>query len=130
MPSLLSQTRLTITIAEAVNKIFDPPRQRHHRHAIAQQRERRAYEGGTGDLVVADVVDLDAENKLLRYSVPMRAGSTSRTTPLEAAGAAVPAGRRMVNTDPLLTSLVTVTSPPIMRQSLRVMARPNPVPPY
>jgi hypothetical protein len=70
------------------------------------------------------------EEQASRYSVPMRAGSTSRTNSLEAAGAAVPAGRRMVNTDPLPTSLVTVTSPPIMRQSLRVMARPNPVPPY
>jgi hypothetical protein len=29
----------------------------------------------------------------------------------------------------LFSSLVTVTSPPIMRASLRVMARPDPVPP-
>jgi hypothetical protein len=41
----------------------------------------------------------------------------------------VPAGRRTVNTEPLPASLVTVTSPPIMRASLRVMARPRPVPP-
>ena len=34
-----------------------------------------------------------------------------------------------MNTEPLPGSLVTVTSPPIMRASLRVMARPNPVPP-
>src|SRR5215813_8682975 len=40
-----------------------------------------------------------------------------------------PAGRRTVNTEPLPDSLVTVTSPPIMRASLRVMARPSPVPP-
>ena len=39
------------------------------------------------------------------------------------------AGRRTVNTEPLPGSLVTVTSPPIMRASLRVMARPSPVPP-
>jgi hypothetical protein len=38
-------------------------------------------------------------------------------------------GRRTVNTDPLPGSLATVTSPPIMRASLRVMARPRPVPP-
>jgi hypothetical protein len=38
-------------------------------------------------------------------------------------------GRRTVNTEPLPGSLVTVTSPPIMRASLRVMARPSPVPP-
>src|SRR5215469_7985894 len=40
-----------------------------------------------------------------------------------------PAGRRTVNTEPLPGSLFTVTSPPIMRVSLRVMARPSPVPP-
>src|SRR5262249_19454756 len=40
-----------------------------------------------------------------------------------------PPGRRTVNTEPLPGSLVTVTSPPIMRASLRKMARPSPVPP-
>ncbi len=40
------------------------------------------------------------------------------------------AGKRTVKTEPLPGSLVTVTSPPIMRASLRVMARPRPVPPY
>ncbi len=39
------------------------------------------------------------------------------------------AGRRTVNTEPLPGSLATVTSPPIMRASLRVMASPSPVPP-
>jgi hypothetical protein len=34
-----------------------------------------------------------------------------------------------VNTEPLPGSLATVTSPPIMRASLRLMARPKPVPP-
>jgi hypothetical protein len=34
-----------------------------------------------------------------------------------------------VNTEPFPSSLVTITSPPIMRASLRVMARPSPVPP-
>ena len=38
-------------------------------------------------------------------------------------------GSRTVNTEPLPGSLATVTSPPIMRASLRVMARPKPVPP-
>jgi hypothetical protein len=37
--------------------------------------------------------------------------------------------KRTVNTEPLPGSLVAVTSPPIMRASLRVMARPSPVPP-
>src|SRR5262249_10286839 len=40
-----------------------------------------------------------------------------------------PPGKRTVKTEPLPGSLVTVTSPPIMRASLRVMARPRPVPP-
>ena len=40
-----------------------------------------------------------------------------------------PPGRRTVNTEPLPGSLVTVTSPPIMRASLRAMASPSPVPP-
>src|SRR5262245_25925357 len=40
-----------------------------------------------------------------------------------------PPGRRTVNTEPLPGSLATVTSPPIMRASLREMARPSPVPP-
>jgi hypothetical protein len=34
-----------------------------------------------------------------------------------------------MKTEPLPGSLSTVTSPPIMRASLRVMARPSPVPP-
>src|SRR5262245_17374811 len=38
-------------------------------------------------------------------------------------------GRRTVNTEPLPGSLATVTSPPIMRASLREMASPSPVPP-
>src|SRR5260370_16831057 len=38
-------------------------------------------------------------------------------------------GKRTVNIDPLPGSLVTVTSPPIMRASLRGMASPRPGPP-
>src|SRR5882757_6418667 len=40
-----------------------------------------------------------------------------------------PPGRRTVKAEPLPGSLVTVTSPPIMRASLRAIARPSPVPP-
>jgi hypothetical protein len=40
-----------------------------------------------------------------------------------------PPGRRTVKTEPLPGSLATVTSPPIMRASLREMASPSPVPP-
>ena len=38
-------------------------------------------------------------------------------------------GSRTVKTEPLPGSLATVTSPPIMRANLRVMASPSPVPP-
>jgi hypothetical protein len=38
-------------------------------------------------------------------------------------------GSRTMNTEPLPGSLATVTSPPIMRASLRESARPSPVPP-
>jgi len=40
-----------------------------------------------------------------------------------------PPGSRTANTEPLPVSLVTVTSPPIIRASLRVIASPSPVPP-
>src|SRR6516164_1064445 len=40
-----------------------------------------------------------------------------------------PPGSRTVKTEPLPGSLVTVTSPPIMRAGLRERARPSPVPP-
>ena len=44
--------------------------------------------------------------------------------PVEAlAGASALAGKRTVKTEPLPGSLVTVTSPPIMRASLRVIAK-------
>src|SRR5262249_1435391 len=59
------------------------------------------------------------------------AGERRPSEPLEllACTSALP-GRRTVNTEPLPGSLATATSPPIMRASLRVMARPSPVPPY
>ena len=41
-----------------------------------------------------------------------------------------PARKRTVNTEPLPCSLATVTSPPIICASLRVIARPRPVLPY
>src|SRR6516165_5829048 len=47
----------------------------------------------------------------------------------QALSAPPPPGRRTVKTEPLPASLVTVTSPPIMRASLRERARPRPVPP-
>src|SRR5256886_11237600 len=48
----------------------------------------------------------------------------SEPVELLACASALP-GRRTVNTEPLPGSLVTVTSPPIMRASLREMASPD-----
>ena len=58
---------------------------------------------------------LHALHRGTHYTVasPIWAGFASPTGSLAAAG------RRMVNTEPLPSSLVTVTSPPIMRASLR-----------
>src|SRR5215470_3430361 len=68
-----------------------------------------------------------------RYQVTRRIrGGFSFDHLVGAAGylyAFAPLGRRTVKTEPLPGSLVTVTSPPIRRASLRVMARPSPVPP-
>ena len=47
----------------------------------------------------------------------------------QACSCGAPRGRRTVNTDPLPGSLVTVTSSPIIRASLRQIARRSPVPP-
>ena len=44
-------------------------------------------------------------------------------------GGAAQLGSRTVNMVPLPGSLTTVTSPPIMRASLREIERPRPVPP-
>src|SRR5262249_30641977 len=60
---------------------------------------------------------------------PLRRSITSSARQVMAFYTFAPAGRRTVNTDPFPGSLVTVTSPPIMRASLRVIARPSPVPP-
>ena len=40
------------------------------------------------------------------------------------------AGRLTVKVEPLPASLCTVMSPPIIRANFRLIARPNPVPPY
>ena len=62
---------------------------------------------------------------------PSREGSCDHLVGAAGYGVYVcaPPGRRTVKAEPLPGSLVTVTSPPIMRASLRVMARPRPVPP-
>src|SRR5262249_8599107 len=67
---------------------------------------------------VAGEDDRDRRARAPQIDIPTRAGQD---------GALL--GKRTVNTEPLPSSLATVTSPPIMRASLRVMARPSPVPP-
>ena len=51
-----------------------------------------------------------------------------RSSPEVSSAPAAP-GRRAVKVEPLPGSLVTVTSPSIMRASHRVIASPRPVPP-
>ena len=50
--------------------------------------------------------------------------------PLLAGASSTRDGRLTVNVLPWPSSLATVRSPPIIRQNLRLMARPRPVPPY
>ena len=66
---------------------------------------------------------------LRQCDLPTRAAGQPGCSAPASARTFAPAGRRTVKTEPLPGSLVTVTSPPIMRASLRVMARPRPVPP-
>src|SRR5262245_59584811 len=70
-----------------------------------------------------------ASSSMTRTQSAMGEWRPSESVELLACASALP-GRRTVNTEPLPGSLVTVTSPPIMRASLRVMAKPRPVPPY
>ncbi len=75
-----------------------------------------------------------------RVSSTMRFGSPSSPTsstrlPFQGASrvaysSAVSSGNAKLKTLPLPTTLETVISPPIIRTSLRLMARPSPVPPY
>src|SRR5262249_59892623 len=68
-------------------------------------------------------------DELATLQSPRRHGRAASAARRPGGQRAVPPGRRTVNTEPLPGSLVTVTSPPIMRASLRVVARPSPVPP-
>ena len=54
----------------------------------------------------------------------------SRSRPAPAGEPASSRGTVIVNADPSPTTLRTETSPPINRTSLRVIARPSPLPPY
>src|SRR5262245_57752454 len=66
-------------------------------------------------VVVFDVEDLDHDAAFIRW--------------LRTHARAQPLGRRTVKTEPLPGALATVTSPPIICASLRVIERPSPVPP-
>src|SRR6516162_6384209 len=102
---------------------------RRHNVEIAQQLEPHL------EHVDVVVVVLDVEHfghdaasiPLSRAPASPACGLISSLEPL--AGASMRPGRRTVKTEPLPGSLATVTSPPIMRASLRVIASPRPVPP-
>jgi hypothetical protein len=113
---------------------------------LRQDRSRSAvhHEGGAGQAAMPiprdfDHAMLDFRFRVIPHDAHARAPwfsprrgtdgmwtSTERPRMGQCVG---PPGRRTVNTEPLPGSLVTVTSPPIMRASLREMARPSPVPP-
>ena len=64
---------------------------------------------------------------------PPRGRGTRPSSPLSgsyATGSATRAGSRTVNVEPRPLTLVTVRSPPIIRQNARLIASPSPVPPY
>src|SRR5206468_3694825 len=100
-----------------------------HNVEIAQQLEPHLEHV---DVVVV-VLDVEyfghdaASIPLSRAPASPACGLMSSLEPL--AGASMRPGRRTVKTEPLPGSLATVTSPPIMRASLRVIASPRPVPP-
>src|SRR5215469_16125454 len=82
-------------------------------------------------LVVLDVEYFGHDAASIPLSRAPASPACGLMSSLEAfAGAPTRPGRRTVKTEPLPGSLATVTSPPIMRASLRVIARPRPVPPY
>ena len=91
-------------------------------HALESEREQAIATGSTSSM--------PNRSNSIAWSQP--SGACLRT-PIRCSDrgdqdAASP-GSRTVKTEPFPGSLVTVTSPPIMRASLRVMARPSPVPP-
>src|SRR5262249_43732964 len=102
---------------------------RRHNLEVAQQLEPHL------EHIDVVVVILDVEHfghdaasiPLSRALASPACGLMSSLVPL--AGAPTRPGRRTVKTEPLPGSLTTVTSPPIMRASLRVIASPSPVPP-
>src|SRR5215468_8810801 len=92
------------------------PRRQRARWPEARQRQRPDLE------IVGAEVSFRTSLSGLSIRLPRRRGKLwGYVSP--------PLGRRTVNTDPFPGSLVTVTSPPIMRASLRERARPSPVPP-
>jgi hypothetical protein len=71
----------------------------------------------------------DPEPAIRDLAADMARKSRESSQPSHAVVSAEPSGRRSVNTEPLPGALTTVTSPPIMRASLRVIASPpRPVP--
>src|SRR5262249_60770069 len=96
---------------------------------------RRGHSLGSGAPAALDrsalrrSASLPAARQRPRADAEIVDGEVSFRTSLGRVYVFAPPGRRTVNTEPLPCSLVTVTSPPIMRASLRKRARPRPVPP-
>src|SRR5262249_57956777 len=81
-------------------------------------------------LVVLDVEHFGHDAASIPLSRTAASPSCGLVSSVECvAGAATAPGRRTVKTEPLPGSLATVTSPPIMPASLRVIARASPAPP-
>src|SRR5215469_3513731 len=103
---------------------------RRHNVEIAQQLEPH-LEHVDVVVVVLDVEYFGHDAASIPLSRTLASPACGLMSSLELlAGVPTRPGRRTVKTEPLPGSLATVTSPPIMRASLRVIARPRPVPPY
>src|SRR5262249_11043570 len=100
---------------------------RRHDLKIAQQLEPH-FEHIDVVLVVLDVEHFGHDAASIPLSRTAASPSCGLVSSVECVAGTAP-GRRTVKPEPLPGSLATVTSPPIMRASLRVMARPSPVPP-
>ena len=115
---------------EAVRRLKSDPQTRDipiigmSAHALDSERERPLPRGATSSTPNRSNSRVWSQPFGACLRTPNRT-SDRVANPIQAQDGAPP-GRRTVNTEPLPGSLATVTSPPIMRASLRVMARPKP----
>src|SRR5262249_35770376 len=106
-------------VERATRRKWNHEPDRSHRIGFCACNARDGQSGNPGDqLQKLSAAKFHFESSPLRpfLQSPRRAAGYGRYV-------FAPAGRRTINTEPLPSSLVTVTSPPIRRASLRVMAR-------